>query len=191
MLRTLIVSLLLTAVSAEFGFASFAETENPPCYVCGDGGVSTVTKPDVVIPLPAFVGIPSVTCGQLQAAGEDKKLIPSLGCVLLAQKQAALGKECGCAETVKADEATETPTTAPSATPSTAPTSVPTVDLFTSNEASDIPSLVPNNWQSEIPSDVPSSIPSDLPSDLPSSIPSGLSSDTPSWVPTVSRRFLR
>ena len=45
---------------------SLGKTVNPICYVCSDGGVSTITKPDVVIPLPENAGQSEATCEMIR-----------------------------------------------------------------------------------------------------------------------------
>jgi hypothetical protein len=71
----------------------FIPALNPPCYICGDGGVSTITKPYVIVPLPTFVGIPESSCSTLLTAAEVSLLIPKASCPLLQSE--AIRLACG------------------------------------------------------------------------------------------------
>ena len=90
--RFLLIALLLAPTAADF---AAAQTVNPPCYICFDGGVSSITRPDAVIPLPDFVGIPTATCAQLQKAAEVDLLIPESFCSQLDDPDIRVA--CGCA----------------------------------------------------------------------------------------------
>jgi len=57
---------------------------NPPCCVCFDQCVSTITRPTVIIPLPVNPLLPeSATCEEIRRAAEDTRLIPAIFCPLL------------------------------------------------------------------------------------------------------------
>lgn len=116
--------------------------QNPKCYLCGDGGLSNVTKPNTTIPLPEFSGFGrNVTCGQIELAGELLGLIPPSFCALL--NSSAIRLACGCQSSsisapVPPGKPVPTPskgdapkvrgkTTAPSKTPSNSPTESPVV----------------------------------------------------------------
>jgi hypothetical protein len=92
--------LLWVLVAYGVDLAAGQATANPPCYLCGDGGVSTITKPDVIIPLPAFVGIPEASCETILTAAEVNLLVPEASCSLL--DNADLRLACGCENVIGA-----------------------------------------------------------------------------------------
>jgi hypothetical protein len=121
--------------------------QNPICYLCSDGGVSNVTRPNTTIPLPEFLGFgDSVSCKQIQFAGETLRLIPPGLCALLDSREIRVA--CGCQNALAAGpvEVTLSPvkspappnnivgqmirgkkTNQPSPTPSASPTASPVV----------------------------------------------------------------
>jgi hypothetical protein len=79
----------------------------PICYLCGDGGASNVTRPNTTIPLPEFLGFgDSVSCKEIQFAGETLRLIPPGLCTLIDSR--AIHVACGCKNAL-----TDAPTTVP------------------------------------------------------------------------------
>ena len=89
---TLQQSLAILAV-AIFAHTSSAQ-ENPICYVCSDNGVSTVTKPTNSIPLPSFLNVGPITCGQIQVAGEILRVLTPEACSYLNTNTFRV--TCGC-----------------------------------------------------------------------------------------------
>ena len=90
--------------------------QNPPCYLCFDGGVSQITQPDVVVPFPPEVvallpggDLQSATCEQIRVMAEDLAQIPSAFC-----DRNDLKLTSGCPNAI--------PTTAPATPVGTAPT---------------------------------------------------------------------
>lgn len=143
-----------------------------------------ITNPDVVIPLPAFTGMASATCGDIQTYAEEMLMVPPFACELLDREDFRL--ECGC--TVTTIEAKEI-VTLPEATEVLLIARPPadtdeSVDRRSLQPSSDLPSIVPSDAPSTVPSDAPSNVPSDVPSNVPSDAPSITPSDTPSMVPS-------
>jgi len=72
--------------------------EYDPCYICFDGGASTITNPDVAVPLPeaviSAIGYDSATCEDIRRLGEDERRIPEFACPLVDQEE--LRTACGC-----------------------------------------------------------------------------------------------
>jgi hypothetical protein len=200
-----------TVASAQILAAFMAQDRpNPPCYVCCASDKAcddmVMTNPDAMIPLPAFTGMASATCGDIQIYGEQMLMLPSFACEQLGRED--FRSKCGCISTTEilvAPHSTEdddeqpaihtitgsverrtmqsdipslVPSDAPSMVPSDAPSLVP----------SDAPSLVPSDAPSLVPSDAPSLVPSDAPSMIPSDVPSSMPSDMPSLEPFLVRR---
>jgi hypothetical protein len=104
-------------------------TENPICWICSDGGVSTITLPDVLVPLPEFTGYTEATCETIRAAGEDARIIPDYACSLLDREDFRI--LCGCENSLTtapaaATVAVPTPVAVPIAAPVAVPVAVPT-----------------------------------------------------------------
>ena len=140
-----LISIVLSLLFAGFINHVSAQTpRNPICYVCHDGGVSDITRPNTTIPLPASLNLgSSISCKQIQLAGEVFYLIPEQACQLLNFQ--AFRVACGCenawnqapraaAVATKAptmtkagmnSKKTSTPSSSPSTTPSTRPTPAP------------------------------------------------------------------
>jgi len=88
---------------------------NPVCYVCADGGLSTITKPDTIVQLPPEVveltgGVTEASCSLIQNVTEELRLVPEEFCPLLDVNSLKL--VCGCTNAI--------PTIAPVVTPSDA-----------------------------------------------------------------------
>ena len=91
-----LISIVLSLLFAGFINHVSAQTpRNPICYVCQDGGVSDITRPNTTIPLPASLNLgSSISCKQIQLAGEVFYLIPEQACQLLNFQ--AFRVACGC-----------------------------------------------------------------------------------------------
>jgi hypothetical protein len=56
MTRQMLILWVLLLLAYRLDLAAGQVANNPLCYVCGNGSVSTITKPNVIIALPTFVG---------------------------------------------------------------------------------------------------------------------------------------
>lgn len=142
---------------------------NPPCYVCCGSSAPCdmiISKPDAIIPLPAFTGMASAACSDVQKYGEEMLMLPEFACQLLDREDFRL--ECGCEEAGFVDE----------------DKLVGISVLLPEGPSADLPSDLP----STVPSDAPSMVPSDAPSIVPSDVPSTMPSDVPSILPLVRKR---
>lgn len=97
--------LLLLNNNLQSSTTNAQEQPNPPCYVCFDGGASTVTRPDVVIPLPPEAveltpggGFTEASCALIQQVAEQMRLVPADLCPALDRNDLKLA--CGCANAV-------------------------------------------------------------------------------------------
>lgn len=73
-------------------------TGNSPCWICNDSGMSSISNPNVVLPLPSqlvqIVGSDTSTCADLARFAEDDRLIPDDLCSIMDAQQ--LRDTCGC-----------------------------------------------------------------------------------------------
>ena len=146
-MTNLISTVLVLLLVGNISLASAQTPKNPICYVCSDGGLSTITRPNTQVPLPAFLNLgDSISCDQIRIAAEVLYLLPEQACQVL--DFPAFRVACGCenawsAAPIAATVATKAPTPAkivggkkdskgtgapsmhPSTTPSTRPTPAP------------------------------------------------------------------
>jgi hypothetical protein len=186
-------SAVLTTVASASILASFMaqDSPNPPCYVCCRSDEPcdrmVMTNPDAIVPLPAFTGMASATCGDLQTYGEEMLMLPSFACELLDREDFRL--DCGCTSTTttlvepQSIEDSDMPAMKESVERRILESDIP------SFVPSDAPSMVPSDAPSLVPSDAPSLVPSDAPSLVPSDLPSSMPSDVPSLQPLLRRRL--
>ena len=75
-----------------------SNAQGTKCCVCSDGCVSTITKPDVTIPLPANpllpAGVSEASCEMIRNFAEDLQLIPPEYCSTLDVEEFRV--KCGC-----------------------------------------------------------------------------------------------
>jgi hypothetical protein len=173
-----------------------ADTGNPICYVCSDDGVSTITKPDVIVPLPNNTqGVSEATCETIRLSAEVLLLIPEESCHLLDNENFRI--VCGCENALNATVtmpaaapvAVPTPVLAPSTIPveSDSPvTTVPTIPLVEPpTEKPVAPDVPETGTPSAAPISLISSQPSSISSSVPSSISSSIQSDALSETPST------
>ena len=99
---------------------NFSEAQPyPPCYICSDGGVSTIGRPNTPITLhpdvAALVGFSDGSCEDLRRLGEDELQIPSIACPLLDRKDLRL--DCGCTNWEPPNKMSPSPSPSPSPAP--------------------------------------------------------------------------
>ena len=92
------------ALSLLFLLSSSAEAQPfDICYVCFDGGASSVTLPDTVVPVPTelqpYVVPTQTTCAEIERVAEIEQLIPPLVCPAILDRN-DLRLACGCANAV-------------------------------------------------------------------------------------------
>lgn len=157
-------------------------TKNPICYVCSDGGVSTITKPDVLIPLPNNTqGVSEATCETIRLSAEVLLLIPEESCYLLDNEEFRI--LCGCENTL--DSIPTIPLASPIAvpTPVLPPTNVPVETASPSTSPIEAPTdkpIAPDLPETAVPSASPVTLISSQPSLTSSNVPSEVLSESPS-----------
>lgn len=110
-------------------------SQNPPCYVCFDGGQSTITLPDNIVPLPSFTGFEQATCEQIRMVAEDLLALNPTNCLFLDREDFRV--TCGCENVLSSS--TEAPVTTlqvvsqPAEQPQSAPVPVPVPQPITSS----------------------------------------------------------
>ena len=114
----------------------------PPCYLCSDDGLSQITNPDFLVPLPsqvtALIGMSSVTCEDMRRVGEDLRRIPPFACPLLDRED--LREACGCTNAISANNATSSSSSSmPVVEPAPAPASAPIADVLDDDATAPFP----------------------------------------------------
>ena len=113
------------------------------CYVCSDGGVSSVTTPDATVQLPselqAIFEVEQASCGQIESVVEVLNLVPANLCPELDRNDLRLA--CGCANAVPTMGPTVRPTFSPLAagTPTAMPTTSQPTPTSAPVNATDVP----------------------------------------------------
>ena len=72
--------------------------ENPPCFLCGGGGTSVISRPDAVVALPelaSVLGFTEASCESIRCMAEDLRQFPADVCTQLDRND--LRVACGCA----------------------------------------------------------------------------------------------
>lgn len=146
---------------------AYAQDPNPICYVCSDGGVSTITKPDVLIPLPDDAGQSEATCEMIRLSAEIFLLIPADQCFKLDREDFRI--LCGC-ENALNQTTTKAPTAVPIAvpTPVALPTALP-IQISTPDTKS--PTIIPTKIPTTSPTKLPTAKPTLSPTTKPTTSP--------------------
>jgi len=89
-------SLFVLSLGAALLSSTRVNAQNPKCCVCSDDCVSTITKPDAVVPLPSnpLLPVAEAKCEQIRNVAEDLKLIPEIYCLEFDVPEFRVA--CGC-----------------------------------------------------------------------------------------------